>query len=79
MGTPEFAVPALDALIHSVHQIVGVFVQPDEPAGRGRIVLPPPVKKLALQHHHHRRRSATVCDRGWSREQRMRLALQLQS
>ena len=51
MGTPEFAVPALDALIHSVHQIVGVFVQPDEPAGRGRIVLPPPVKKLALQHH----------------------------
>ena len=51
MGTPEFAIPALDALIHSVHQIVGVFVQPDEPAGRGRIVLPPPVKKLALQHH----------------------------
>jgi methionyl-tRNA formyltransferase len=51
MGTPEFAVPALDALVHSVHQIVGVFVQPDEPAGRGRVVLPPPVKKLALQHH----------------------------
>jgi methionyl-tRNA formyltransferase len=50
MGTPEFAVPALDALIHSVHQIVGVFVQPDEPAGRGRGVVSPPVKKLALQH-----------------------------
>jgi methionyl-tRNA formyltransferase len=50
MGTPEFAVPALDALMHSVHQVVGVFVQPDEPAGRGRGVVSPPVKKLALQH-----------------------------
>src|SRR5512136_2755714 len=50
MGTPEFAVPALDALIHSVHQIVGVFAQPDEPAGRGRGVVSPPVKKLALRH-----------------------------
>jgi methionyl-tRNA formyltransferase len=50
MGTPEFAVPALDALIHSEHEIVGVFAQPDEPAGRGRRVVSPPVKKLALQH-----------------------------
>src|SRR5512136_1808091 len=50
MGTPEFAVPALDALVHGVHQIVGVFVQPDEPAGRGRGVVSPPVKKLALRH-----------------------------
>ncbi len=50
MGTPEFAVPALDALIHSEHEIVGVFAQPDEPAGRGRSVVSPPVKKLALQH-----------------------------
>ncbi len=29
MGTPEFAVPALDALIHSDHEVVGVFAQPD--------------------------------------------------
>jgi len=50
MGTPEFAVPALDALIHSEHEIVGVFAQPDEPAGRGRSLVSPPVKKLALQH-----------------------------
>jgi len=50
MGTPEFAVPALDALIHSEIEIVGVFAQPDEPAGRGRSVVSPPVKKLALQH-----------------------------
>jgi methionyl-tRNA formyltransferase len=50
MGTPEFAVPALDALIQSEHEVVGVFAQPDEPAGRGRSVVSPPVKKLALQH-----------------------------
>ena len=50
MGTPEFAVPALDALIHSDHEVVGVFAQPDEPAGRGRTLVAPPVKKLALQH-----------------------------
>ena len=50
MGTPEFAVPALDALIHSDHEVVGVFAQPDEPAGRGRTLVSPPVKKLALQH-----------------------------
>lgn len=50
MGTPEFAVPALEALIHSEHQVVGVFCQPDEPAGRGRSVVSPPVKVLALQH-----------------------------
>jgi methionyl-tRNA formyltransferase len=50
MGTPDFAVPALDALIHSEHEIVGVFAQPDEPAGRGRSVVSPPVKKLAMQH-----------------------------
>jgi methionyl-tRNA formyltransferase len=50
MGTPEFAVRALDALIQSEHEIVGVFAQPDEPAGRGRSVVSPPVKKLAMQH-----------------------------
>jgi len=50
MGTPEFAVPALEALIHSELEIVGVFAQPDEPAGRGRGVVSPPVKKLAMQH-----------------------------
>ncbi|MDM8000320.1 MAG: methionyl-tRNA formyltransferase [Dehalococcoidia bacterium] len=50
MGTPEFAVPVLEALIHSEHQVVGVFCQPDEPAGRGRSVVSPPVKRVALQH-----------------------------
>ena len=50
MGTPECAAPALDALIHSDHEVVGVLAQPDEPAGRGRSLVSPPVKKLALQH-----------------------------
>jgi len=50
MGTPQFAVPALQALIESEHEVAGVFVQPDEPAGRGRAVVSGPVKKLALQH-----------------------------
>ncbi len=50
MGTPQFAVPALDALVQSDYEVVGVFAQPDEPAGRGRSVVIPPVKDLALQH-----------------------------
>jgi methionyl-tRNA formyltransferase len=48
-GTPEFAVPALRALAASHHQIVGVFTQPDRPAGRGRGVKASPVKRLALE------------------------------
>jgi methionyl-tRNA formyltransferase len=47
-GTPDFAVPALDALARSAHQIVGVLTQPDRPAGRGRSILPAPVKTRAL-------------------------------
>lgn len=49
MGTPAFAVPALEALVSSDHEVVGVFAQPDEPAGRGRAVVAPPVKSLALR------------------------------
>jgi methionyl-tRNA formyltransferase len=47
-GTPEFAVPALDALARSPHQLIGVLTQPDRPAGRGRSILPGPVKTRAL-------------------------------
>lgn len=50
-GTPDFAVPALDALIASNHQVVAVYTQPDRPAGRGRKLQPSPVKQLALQHN----------------------------
>ncbi|MFS7185233.1 methionyl-tRNA formyltransferase [Serratia proteamaculans] len=50
-GTPDFAARHLDALLSSGHQIVGVFTQPDRPAGRGNKLTPSPVKVLAEQHH----------------------------
>lgn len=49
-GTPDFAARHLDALLSSEHQIVGVFTQPDRPAGRGNKLTPSPVKILAEQH-----------------------------
>lgn len=49
-GTPDFAARHLDALLSSQHQIVGVFTQPDRPAGRGNKLTPSPVKVLAQQH-----------------------------
>lgn len=50
MGTPEFAVPSLQALIDSGHEVVGVFTQPDRPKGRGNKLTPSPVKVLAQAH-----------------------------
>ncbi|MES2499703.1 MAG: methionyl-tRNA formyltransferase [Pseudomonadota bacterium] len=50
-GTPEFAVPALAALIAAGQEIVMVLTQPDRPAGRGMHLKASPVKQLALQHH----------------------------
>ena len=49
-GTPEFAVPALAALIEAGHEIVMVLTQPDRPAGRGMKLKASPVKVLATQH-----------------------------
>jgi methionyl-tRNA formyltransferase len=49
-GTPDFAVPALAALINAGHEIVMVLTQPDRPAGRGLKLRASPVKQLALQH-----------------------------
>ncbi|GMQ88590.1 MAG: methionyl-tRNA formyltransferase [Gammaproteobacteria bacterium] len=49
-GTPDFSVPVLQALLDSRHTVVGVYSQPDRPAGRGRKLAPGPVKQLALQH-----------------------------
>lgn len=49
-GTPDFAVPALKALIESEHEVVAVYTQPDRPAGRGRKLTPSPVKQVALEH-----------------------------
>lgn len=47
-GTPEFSVPALDALHAAGHSIVAVYTQPDRPAGRGRVLAASPVKQRAL-------------------------------
>lgn len=52
MGTPDFAVPALDALAQSAHQIVLVLTQPDRPRGRGRKLAAAPVKRVA-EHHRY--------------------------
>jgi methionyl-tRNA formyltransferase len=49
-GTPEFAVPALKALLSSSHSVVGVLTQPDRPKGRGRQLAASPVKEAALAH-----------------------------
>ena len=46
MGTPDFAVPSLSALME-LHQVVGVVTQPDRPAGRTKRLREPPVKGLA--------------------------------
>ena len=50
MGTPDFAVPALRALLESHHEVVGVFTQPDRKSGRGKKVRRPPVKEVAVEH-----------------------------
>ena len=47
-GTPEFAVPPLQALTGSLHSVVGVYTQPDRPAGRGRMLQPSAVKQCAM-------------------------------
>lgn len=48
MGTPDFAVPSLRALIEGGYDVVGVFCQPDRPKGRGHKLAACPVKELAL-------------------------------
>lgn len=50
MGTPDFSVPSLQALIDHGYDVVGVFTQPDRPKGRGGKVQMSPVKELALKH-----------------------------
>ncbi len=47
MGTPDFAVKPLEALINNNYEVVGVFTQPDKPVGRKAILTPPPVKVVA--------------------------------
>jgi methionyl-tRNA formyltransferase len=49
-GTPEFAVPTLKKLIASEHEVVGVYTQPDRPAGRGQQIQASSIKQLAESH-----------------------------
>ncbi len=50
MGTPDFAVPSLEALIAAGHTVVAALTQPDRPAGRGMKLYPPAVKVAASAH-----------------------------
>jgi methionyl-tRNA formyltransferase len=49
LGTPEFAVPSLEALVEAGHAVAAVYTQPDRPKGRGQQLAFPPVKECALR------------------------------
>ena len=49
MGTPDFAVPTLQVLLDSRHDVVGVVTQPDRPKGRSGKLQPSPVKEKAME------------------------------
>ena len=51
MGTPDFAVGALEALVEAGHDVVAVVTQPDKPKGRGKEMQQTPVKECALKHN----------------------------
>lgn len=50
MGTPEFAVPALERLVETGWNVVAVITAPDKPKGRGQKLIPSPVKETAIKH-----------------------------
>jgi methionyl-tRNA formyltransferase len=51
MGTPDFAVKPLKALLNNNYDVVGVFTQPDKPVGRKAVLTPPPVKVVANENN----------------------------
>ncbi len=51
MGTPDFAVPCLKALIDNNYEVLAVVSQPDKPKGRSMTLSPTPIKALALEHN----------------------------
>lgn len=51
MGTPEFAVQVLEAIVKAGHEVVGVYTQPDKPKGRGKSMQYTPVKEKALEYN----------------------------
>ena len=61
-GTPDFALPVLQALLDSSHEVAAVYSQPDRPSGRGRRLTESPVKRLAS------RLSIPVCQPGTLRD-----------
>lgn len=50
MGTPDFAVPTLTALVEGGHEVIAAVTQPDKPKGRGKSVLMTPVKEKAIEY-----------------------------
>jgi methionyl-tRNA formyltransferase len=51
LGTPDFALPSLTALLEAGEEVISVYTQPDRPKGRGRKTAPSPVKERALSYH----------------------------
>ena len=49
MGTPDFALSALEAVHNSGQELIAVVTQPDKPKGRGKQLAPPPVKEWAIK------------------------------
>ena len=62
MGTPDFSVGTLEALVEAGYEITGVVTQPDKPKGRGKQMMPTPVKEAACGMQRRSRRSGK-----WSR------------
>ena len=79
-GTPEFAVPTLEAVIAAGHEVALVVTQPDRAAGRGMEVQTPPVKQTAVERglqvvQPEKIKNDAGFVRGWRRFGRMRLLL----
>jgi len=64
-GTPEFALPPLQALLDGGNEIAAVLTQPDRPAGRGKRLRASPVKRLALEYTLEVLQPITLADTGW--------------
>ncbi len=70
LGTPEFAVESLDALVRAGYNIVGVVTMPDKPAGRGHKMYQSDVKKYALEHNLHLMQPVRLKDEAFVEELR---------
>lgn len=66
-GTPEFALPTLEALLDA-HEVTGVVTQPDRPAGRGQKIVPSPVKRLAVSRGLPVFQPQRLRDPGWAEQ-----------